>query len=245
MTTGLDPLDFTLTCITPACARRRHGARLALSGSRVCGWCREELRNALTEVPDLWDDLDDPELLFGRKGEPIRRPPGIAAGAPLDLTYLALRDPRSVWVEPGDLIHPLDALGGYRVLLLDALAGRASPPVVDGRRVFYRRGGGGSVAVVCRAIAAHDDLALRQQWAGWLCWAVRLVRDELRSLTGAERTWPVGHCPEVYEVGDADLLCDYPLWYPMVGDLECGGCGAVWPRRKWLALAEQMEVRSR
>lgn len=232
------PIDADVVeCITPACARRRRGARRAVHGLRVCAYCCDEFRDALTEIPDRWLDLDDPVLIFPQKGEAVRRSPGQAPGAPINLTWSALQDPRTVWIEPGDLIHPVDALGGYRTLLLDALAGRAVT-VTDGRRPFYRSGG--TVSDVCRAIAAHDNFAMRQDWAGYLCWAVRLVRDQLRSLTGAPRTRPVGYCPEAF--GDG-TWCGYPLWYPDTGDLECGGCGGVWPRRQWLRLADEMEAR--
>lgn len=229
-------LDDIELCITPACARRRNGAHAALHGLRVCSWCADEFRTALTEIPDRWRDVDDPDLMFPRKGEAIRRSQGQPPGTPLNLTWFALRDPRTRWLEPGDLIHPADALGGYRDLVLDALAGRAVQ-VHDGAEPFYRSGGWPQD--ICRAIAAHDELALRQEWAGLLCWAVRLVRDQLRALTGHHRRWPVGYCPEIYLDGG---WCGYPLWYPPTGDLECGSCGQVWPRRKWMELADRMDT---
>ncbi|RKT49298.1 hypothetical protein [Saccharothrix australiensis] len=233
-------------CITPACARRRRGAREARHGLRVCGRCADEMRDALVEIPDRWGDLDRPELIVPPVREQAARAPrGQAPGTPLNLTWSALVDARTRWVEPGDLIHPADALGGYRHRVLDTAAGRAVPYLVDGADLFHRgRGrGSGSVADICRAIAAHAELALRQEWAGHLCWAVRLVRDQLRALTGGPRpARPIGWCPELFDDGS---WCGYPLWYPVAGDLECGGCGGVWPRRDWLRLADQQGVRTR
>lgn len=233
-----DPYDDDPdACITPACGRRYHGANPVRHGLRVCGHCADEMLDALTEIPDRWQDVDDPEMIHPQKGDPGRRSKGGPAGAPVNLTYFALFDERTMWVEPGDLVHPVDALGGYRDRVLDALAGR-TVEIGSAEELLRRHHAGGSVSSVCRAIAQHGNLALRQDWAGFLCWAVRLVRDEVRSITGAARpARPIGFCPQLLD----RWWCGYPLWLPPPGGtIECGGCGHTWTKRDWLHLGDRM-----
>ncbi|NUT53696.1 MAG: hypothetical protein HOV94_41365 [Saccharothrix sp.] len=232
--------DDVPLCITPACARRRRGARAARHGLRVCGYCDDELRDALVEIPDRWTDVAPTGLEPQVREQATRRPQGQAPGAPIDLVWSALVDVRTRWTEQGDPVHPVDALWGYRERVLDLAAGRDVDVPAEPHHAFVYSGGYGSVSRVCRDIAAHTTLVLRQDWAGHLHWTVRLVRDQLRVLTGGPRpARPVGYCPEVFDDG---WVCGYPLWYPVAGDLECGGCGGVWPRRDWLRLADQMGV---
>jgi hypothetical protein len=170
------------TCTTPTCAARTTPP-YAADGCTVCARCIDRLREHCLEIPALWEPWTRMSaLLPARSAGP--RAPGIALSAPVNLTTLAMLDPRTSWEEQGDLLNPAIALGEVTARVLRDGAGR----VVDPTRI----GVGYSCGVLGRGHLHR--WALAQEWAGLMCWTVRLVRDQLGALAQEQRPRPVGVC---------------------------------------------------
>lgn len=179
------------TCTTPPCAARPNPP-LAAEGAQVCPRCVDRLCTDCSEIPDLWEPWTFTSALLPVKGDAGPRAPGIALSAPGNLTAIAMRDPRTSWSERGDLLNPQRALAEVTVRVLADGAGRT----VGAAWV--------SVAESC-AVLGRGKLhrwALAQEWAGLMCWTVRLVRDQLGMLAGEQRPRPVGVCGK----------CSGPMW---------------------------------
>jgi hypothetical protein len=144
----------------------------------------DRLRTDCSEIPDLWEPWTYTSALLPTKGAAGPRAPGIALSAPGNLTAIVMRDPRTSWSERGDLLNPQRALAEITVRVLADGAGRTVGA------------SGVSVAESC-AVLGRGKLhrwALAQEWAGLMCWTVRLVRDQLGGLAHEHRPRPVGVC---------------------------------------------------
>lgn len=182
--------DF-VACLTPTCAARPNPPAAA-DGAQVCPRCVDRLRTDCSEIPDLWAPWTTTGALLPVKGAAGVRAPGIALSAPGNLTAIVMRDPRTSWSERGDLLNPQRALAEVTVRVFADGAGRA----VDAAWV--------SVAESCAVLGGGKlhRWALAQEWAGLMCWTVRLVRDQLGGLAHEHRPRPVGVCEG----------CGGPLW---------------------------------
>jgi len=179
------------TCLAPTCAARPTPP-LAADGALVCQRCIERLRTDCSEIPDLWAPWTYTSALLPAKGASGPRAPGIALSAPGNLTAIVMRDPRTSWSERGDLLNPQRALAEVAARVLADGAGR----VVDQVRI--------SVLESCATIGRGHlhRWAIAQDWAGLMCWTVRLVRDQLGALAHEHRPRPVGVCDG----------CGGPVW---------------------------------
>lgn len=190
-------------CTTPAC-QQRPTPRWAAEGLRVCQPDADTFRDHCTEIPRLWEQfLGDDALLPVKGGSGGRAAPGISLSAPVNLTVLAMRDVRTSWAEPGDLLNPQRALSEIVVRALQDSTGTHQPA--------DQYGVGG-----CCQILGNSKLTrwvLAQDWAGLMCWTVKLVRDQLAGLAGEPRQRPVG-----------SHGCGGRLW-PTPSGARCAGCG--------------------
>jgi len=190
-------------CIHPVC-QPRPAPRPAAEGTRICQPHTTQFLDHCTALPDLWSGFaHDDALLPVKGGSGGRAAPGIALSAPINLTVLAMRDVRTSWSEPGDLLNPMRALGEIAArILLDA----------TGRE---RGVGTFSVYESCEILGRSKLTfwALAQDWAGLMCWTVGLVHQQLAGLSGEHRPRPVGSCPE----------CTGRMW-PIPTGARCGTC---------------------
>lgn len=176
-------MELTPTCTTPTCAARNTPPYVA-DGCMVCPRCVDRLRTDCSEIPDLWEPWTHQSALLARASTSDPRAPGIALSAPGNLTAIALMDPRTSWEERGDLLNPQRALGEVAALVFSDAMGEQR----DLRLI--------SVAESCRVLGTGQlhRWALAQDWAGRMCWTVRLVREQLGALAHEQRPRPVGVC---------------------------------------------------
>ncbi len=175
-------------------------------GHTVCQIDADRFRQHCVDIPDLWAPFTTLGALLPRRGETGRTAPGAHSTAPIDLTVAAMHDPRTSWAEPGDLLNPALALGQVVVRVMAEGTGKTVTAAEY------------TVADSCRILGASrlTRWALAQDWAGLMCWTVKLVRDQLAMLGGEHRPRPVGACinPE----------CDGWVW-PTATGARCGRCG--------------------
>jgi hypothetical protein len=193
-------------CTTPLC-QSRPAPRRAADGLRVCTPEVDAFRDHLVEIPDLWAPFCEPEALMpARSADGGRAAPGIAQSAPLNLTVVAMHDVRTSWAEPGDLINPQRALAEIVVRALQDSTGTHSP--ISSYGVWNS----------CRILRQPRLTwwALAQDWAGLMCWTVKLVHDQLAAMTPGARG--------ARSVGTHD--CGGRLQPTLSGAL-CGRCGEL------------------
>ncbi|GAA3878096.1 hypothetical protein GCM10022243_48480 [Saccharothrix violaceirubra] len=178
-------------CSTPTCASR-DTPPWAAEGATVCARCVTRLREDCTAIPTLWRPWTATAALYPTRAASGRRAPGVAPAAPANLVALVMTDVRTSWDEPGDLLNPQRALAEVSARILRDGAGQA------------RALGSLSVAESCAVIGVGPLhwWALAQEWAGAMCWTVRLVRHQLGGLAHEVRPRPVGTCEG----------CQGPLW---------------------------------
>ncbi|ACU39423.1 hypothetical protein Amir_5607 [Actinosynnema mirum DSM 43827] len=152
----------------------------------MCARCATRLGEDCTAIPDLWAPWCGSQALLPRRsaGGGGRRGPGFASAPPVDLALVAMRDVRTSWSEPGDLLHPQRALAEVAAKVLAEGAGTV--------RALASLG----VAESCEVIGRGrlHRWALAQNWAGAACLTVRLVRQQLGALDHEPRPRPVGFC---------------------------------------------------
>jgi hypothetical protein len=215
--------DPAPACITWACQQRLTGPRRPLDGLRVCRRCADTYRDQLVEIPTLWAQLPtgDDWLVPVRDDQPPRSAPGPARAAPIDLTLAAITDPRTEWIEPGDLIAPATTLTKWAEYVHEQVGARGLASV------YY-------VAGACGYLGRWSEWTLRQDWTAGLVLAVAEVHRVLRAVTPGPGRSPVGVCPGP-AVGTG---CGARLWAPAVGDtVRCRRCGTSWSREELLAQA--------
>lgn len=189
-------------CIHPVC-QPRPAPRPAAEGTRICQPHTTQFFDHATAIPDLWEQFLDDDALLPGKGTGGRAAPGIALSAPLNLTVLSMRDVRTSWAEPGDLLNPQRALAEIVVRALLDSTGTHGP---IGRY---------SVRWSCQILGGSKLTywTLAQDWAGLMCWTVGLVYQQLAGLAGEHRPRSVGSCPE----------CTGRMW-PIPTGARCGTC---------------------
>ena len=185
----------------------------------------------------------------------MRGAPGFGSRSPASDHIIAMRDVRSsdiakVWVGGDGRVHeesprPACNVHGKLSSLAWSIAEHRDVSGPGDRDDVYAL-----LRFVDRHIAyvtRHAELALD---------ADRTLRDlvaRLRPVTGESRRW-IGKCPNA--LTDPELLaalesddpvrCNADLFAPRMGGptdtIQCGVCGAEWPRDKWLSLGDQLNA---
>jgi hypothetical protein len=90
---------------------------------------------------------------------------------------------------------------------------------------------------------ANLDWSTRQASVVELSDALRALAAQLRPVTGEPGRRHIGLCPVTVDEGETTRECGAKLYAPLRGDqIECGTCGEVWPREKWLRLGDLLEA---
>jgi len=180
----------------------------------VTDWrCHDRMVAILHEIPERYLKLDPSP---GGSGTPERRAPGFRSTPPLNLHVVALRDPRTDPIEPGD---PHCALAAFRSWA--NLVRRHREQALHTGRSIVSEG---------EYLAANIDWITRQPWVPAFAAEIEVVCSQLRAANGDPNPKPVGWCIEL--ITDAETgareFCGFPLFPPREGDdlVKCGGCGS-------------------
>jgi hypothetical protein len=213
-------------CICHPC-RTRTTPRLAADGLRTCQHTADTYRDHLAYIPSHWSWLDTLTARLPVKRDTVGRVGRIHSPSPVNLTIVALTDPRTSWHEDGDLLNPRRALGEI-VTAIRTAVGNTDTHLL-------------AVAPAARYLTRWADFTLRQDWAADACHAVAQVHQVIRraceEMSVEDHTpkpRPVGYCPEATD----GQTCGTALWHTTPGaPVICSGCGATWPPATWTRLA--------
>lgn len=203
--------------------------RRATPGYRTCDRCADRIREALTEIPDLYAVLGTDAALLPAVNPGGRRGPGFGSRSPANDTAIALTDPRTTWTEDDRLHNPLVVVESWARMVREDVS--ESPP--DGPATVH-----GEIQLLIRRL----DFITRQAWVDEFWVEIREVWGQLRAFNGDRKPLPVGHCPSLLPTGKE---CGTPLYAPLSGDvIKCRNkpCGREWTRRQWMHLGRTLRV---
>lgn len=191
------------------CRRKRR----ATQGYRTCIPCCDALRDTLTEITTRHTRLCSITALLPGSGDDGRKPGGYASQSPARDRVIAMLDPRTVAVEPGDPHSVLAILTSWANLLRDHT--NQTPPTQPP-----------TVRSEASVLDAWMDYLTRQDWIDECAHELTAVRDQLRSATGEPNPKPVGHCINTLDEGATTRECGAALFAPTSGTaLQCQQCG--------------------
>lgn len=225
----------------PPCVVCRH--RRSAEGSRTCGGCSEELRDALDEIVERYAvQVLDPEALLPVASQVGRTSPGYRSVPPTSLGLLTATD-RRLSLE-GERQDVLGVLAGWADHVRESVGLRARPRP---RCVTAWRFAQPTVPSEVKVLVRMWPWIRAQEAVAELGRNIMLIRDTLRELAGEQRgKVRIGRCVKLTE--DVDVATGQAarcgqLLLARLGDrsIRCPRCTTKWPARLWPDLAEQME----
>lgn len=213
-----------LICSSPDKPRR------ATPGYRTCDRCVERIREALSDIPDLYAVLGTDEAFMPAVNPGARRGPGFGSRSPANDQAIALTDPRTTWTEEDRIHNPLVVVESWARMVREDV-GEQPPP----GNAYVR----GEVELLIRRL----DFITRQEWVDEFWLEIREVRDQLGAFNGDRKPLPVGKCPSLLKTTGKE--CGTPLYAPLQGDvIKCRNkpCGREWTRREWMHLGRTLRV---
>lgn len=233
------PASACLTCALP---RPGRGWRTADPSYRTCAACLDRIRDTLKDIVRRYLLLNPTPGASGEHG--TRGAPGFGTRPPASLHILAMRDRRSspvarVWVGQDGRVHqesekpPLSVHGVLETIAWDITEGRGHEPPNPRH----------DIPQLARLIDVNLDWATRQPAITDLDQQLRALHAQLKPVTGDPGRRHIGICPVTVDEGEHTRECGARLYAPLRGDsIECGACGEVWPREKWLRLGDLLEA---
>ncbi len=227
--TSGDRVACALGCTT------RDGAPFpAPAGYQLCDRCDTRLRDMIGEIVDRYQLLLDLPADLPATPPAQRRMPGYRSTPPGDVHIMALRDVRTVAVEPGDPRSALEVLHGWATIV---------------RRWQGSISAGNSGAVTVETEAAsllfHWDALIRDgqpHVLAQLATELAEVRGQLRAVTDDESPRAViGYCTrDLTDTHNREYVCATPLRLPASGTtIRCGDCRATYDGDALISLALQ------
>lgn len=188
------------------------------NGYLTCDRCATRLRATAVEIPPLYGQIMDPDVLLYRESPGGRPPKGYHSQPPASLHLMSLRDPRTTCAEPGDLHSALNVVWWYatKVRELHGLPAPALRPTVAGE---------------VSTLLFHWDWIMRQRWVPDFARDIREVHTQLAHAIPGGDTAPkrVGSCTHLLDSTDEERgrrVCGQSLYLPTTGKtITCGGCG--------------------
>jgi hypothetical protein len=205
-------------------------------GYRTCSRCHQRIHEWLSPITVDGDGRPDsiPGLyamlspLPGVGGGGQRRAPGFASRSPANDHIIAIRDPRTTRLAPGDPHSVPGVLAAWTALLADERS--YAPPA-------------GTVPAMAQFLDRNLDYITRQDWVEDLAAELRELHSQLRAIGQQRRR--IGICPNTIDSGDTTKQCGTTLYAPLYGDtIKCWApdCGREWPRAEWLRLGRLLEA---
>lgn len=215
-------------CITHRSPSEGRAWRRADPGYRTCNACHQRLHAWLSpitvdadgrpdSIPGLYAALSP---LPGVGGGGMRRAPGFGSRSPANDHIVAITDPRTSRLEPGDPISVPGVLAEWVALLVEERS--LIPPAR-------------TVPDMARFLDAHLDWITKQDWVEDLYTELRELHSQLRAIGQQRRR--IGACPNTIDTGDTTRQCGAALYAPLHGDqITCWSCDRQWPRDEWIRL---------
>ncbi len=210
------------------------------TNGRLCRRCADNLREWLTDIPDLYATLDVSEHLTADetgvgKGKP-RKASESPALARLDI--VALQDPRtsatSLPARDTGKIEPWDGslyIPGEMMTWADLLASE-----------HHIRSRYDNLTDACGLLLRYYDRLTAADWVDECHDAVRDVVRLLRTAHGEPRPRPVGRCINIYERDGEMVACHATLYAPAEGvKIRCRSCGTRYDGQRMLLVKMQAE----
>jgi hypothetical protein len=209
----------------------------ATPGCFTCLACRQDLRCLLApctrddagrpvSIPGLYATLSTIPGWSPTGGERLA---GFGPRSPANDHIIAMRDPRSARVRPGD---PHSVPG--------VLAGWVARVLVERPRIPPAR----SVGAMSVMLAEHVDFIVSRPWVVEFHLDVTALARQLRAVNEPRRG--IGRCPNTITEGDSTRVCGAMLYAPVNGSdvIECWAvqCQRKWTRRQWLSLSDQLNT---
>lgn len=203
-------------------------------GYRTCSRCHQRIHEWLSpitvdadgrpdSIPGLYEILSP---LPGVGGGGQRRAPGFGPRSPANDYVVAIRDPRTTRLEPGDPHSVPGVLAAWTALLIDERS--LIPPAH-------------TVPDMARFLDAHLDYLTKQDWVEDFATELRELHAQLRAIGQQRRR--IGLCPSTIDEGEHTRLCGAALFAPLYSDvIKCNACGREWQRREWLRLGDLLDA---
>ena len=221
-------------CVTHRPPGEGRAWRRADPGFKTCSACHTRIHAWLSpltvdddgrpdSIPGLYAALSP---LPGVGGGGMRRAPGFGSRSPANDHILAIRDPRSTRLEPGDPHSVPGVLAAWVGLLIEERS--LIPPAR-------------TVADMARFLDNHLDYLTREDWVEDFAEELRALHSQLRAIGQQRRR--IGLCPNTVDEGDTTRQCGAGLYAPLYSDvIKCHACGREWQRADWLRLGYLLDT---
>jgi hypothetical protein len=172
-------------------------------------------------IPGLYATLSSTPGLTPTMGD---RPPVFGPRSPANDYVIAMRDPRSARIRPGD---PHSVPG--------VLAGWVARVVIEAPRIPPAR----SVLAMSVMLVRDLPLVVRRPWVAEFHADLTALLMQLTAVNQPRHG--IGRCPNTITEGDRTRVCGAMLYAPTSGDvIQCWAvqCQRKWTRREWLSLGD-------
>jgi len=197
----------------------------AAAGYQLCDRCTQRLRDTLTDIVDRWHRIVPVNALLPTTPTTARRAPGFASTPPGNVHLMAMRDPRSHAVQPGDIRSPLEVLHWW------------ADYVREQRGIRHPERA--TVDTESSTLSFHFDWITREFPADHLVslgYELGAVRAQLHAVTDDPPPPVVGQCTAIVD----DHRCRAPLSLPRGGTMiRCPACHAHYDGLKLVRLYQE------
>lgn len=197
-------------------------------GYQICDRCILRVREMITDIVSRYTALLSLWASLPARDTAERSMSGFRSTPPGDVHLMALRDPRTVAIEPGDLRSAIEVLHAWARIVRGhrGIAAPAEPVTIDSESA---------------TLLFHGDWIYREWTPEWIRHYVTELTETRGQLLAVTRTDEpprvVGRCTRLVD-GER---CKATLYLPEHGSIiRCGRCPAVYDAAKLITLALQV-----